>query len=144
VATAADALRARMHTMERDIVQLLHDLGLDAGRLAQELQGLHAESAALRPAVEHAPPASAAAESEAVAPAAADSPPAATPPAAPEPADAGAERNEGAGDEEAARIVALDMALSGSSRAEVDRHLADNYRVADRGALLDDVFAAIE
>ncbi|MEA2394582.1 MAG: hypothetical protein QOJ82_2473, partial [Solirubrobacteraceae bacterium] len=45
-------------------------------------------------------------------------------------------------DAEAARIVALDMALSGTPRAETDRYLAEHYAVADREALLDEVYAA--
>jgi hypothetical protein len=34
------------------------------------------------------------------------------------------------------------MALSGTPRAETDRYLAEHYAVADRGALLDEVYAA--
>jgi hypothetical protein len=66
-----------------------------------------------------------------------------TAPAAPQPARA-AEPAADRGDEEAARLVALDLALSGRSRAEVDRHLADHYDIADRNSLLDDVFFTIE
>jgi len=40
----------------------------------------------------------------------------------------------------AARLVALEMALAGNSREEVDRHLRDAFRVRDTAALLDDVF----
>lgn len=43
-----------------------------------------------------------------------------------------------------ARLVALNMALNGDSREETDRYIAENYRVADRQKLLDEVFAAIE
>ena len=46
------------------------------------------------------------------------------------------------GDTTAARIVALDMALSGKPREETDRYLAEHYDVPDRGALLDEVYAA--
>ena len=34
------------------------------------------------------------------------------------------------------------MALSGTSREETDRYLAANYDLPDRGALLDEVYAA--
>ena len=36
------------------------------------------------------------------------------------------------------------MALNGDSREETDRYIAENYQVADRQKLLDEVFAAIE
>jgi DivIVA domain-containing protein len=44
-------------------------------------------------------------------------------------------------DEQAARLVAMKMALDGSSRDEVEKHLADSYELADAGKLLDEVFA---
>ena len=46
------------------------------------------------------------------------------------------------GDSAAARIVALDMALSGTPREDTDQYLAENYDVPDRAALLDEVYAA--
>ena len=46
------------------------------------------------------------------------------------------------GDAAAARIVALDMALSGTPRAETERYLAEHYDVPDRDALLDEVYEA--
>jgi DivIVA domain-containing protein len=48
------------------------------------------------------------------------------------------------GDLDGARLVALNMALNGDSREATDKYLADNYEVADRAKLLDEVFAAIE
>ncbi|HSD80477.1 MAG TPA: hypothetical protein VLB47_07445, partial [Solirubrobacteraceae bacterium] len=47
-------------------------------------------------------------------------------------------------DDEAARLVALDLALSGRSREEVDRHLAEHYDLADRNSVLESVFSTIE
>ncbi|MGO9791341.1 MAG: DivIVA domain-containing protein [Solirubrobacteraceae bacterium] len=47
-------------------------------------------------------------------------------------------------DTESARLIALNMALSGTSRAETDRYLADNFKLRDRAALLDDVYASVE
>ena len=75
-----------------------------------------------------APPAAAEPEPE---------PPAAV--AAPDPVASPAPKN---GDSAAARIVALDMALSGTARDETDRYLAENYDLPDRAALLDEVYAA--
>jgi hypothetical protein len=40
----------------------------------------------------------------------------------------------------AARLVAIEMAVAGRTRAEVDRHLRDSFRIKDTADLLDDVF----
>ena len=58
--------------------------------------------------------------------------------APPAPAPAASEDIEGA------RLVALNMALNGTSREETDRYLAENYDLADRAALLDEVYATVE
>ena len=50
-------------------------------------------------------------------------------------AGAPAEGNEGA------RVIALNMALNGSTREETGRYLAENFELDDPEALLDDVYA---
>ena len=67
--------------------------------------------------------------------------PAPAPPAEPGPAGP---PSDGATDLEAARLVALNMALNGSPRDETDRYLAENFDLADRSALLDEVYASVE
>jgi DivIVA domain-containing protein len=47
------------------------------------------------------------------------------------------------GDAEGARLVALNMALNGTPRDETDRYLAENYALADRDGLLDEVYATV-
>jgi DivIVA domain-containing protein len=47
----------------------------------------------------------------------------------------------GSEDEQAARLVAMKMALDGSSREEIAAHLTQNYRLVDGDELLDTVFA---
>jgi DivIVA domain-containing protein len=47
-------------------------------------------------------------------------------------------------DLEGARLIALNMALNGSSREEIDRYLEENFDLADRKALLDEVYASVE
>ena len=47
------------------------------------------------------------------------------------------------GDSEGARLVALNMALNGTSREETDRYLAENFELHDREALLDEVYARV-
>jgi len=46
-------------------------------------------------------------------------------------------------DLEGARLVALNMALNGTPREETDRYLAENFDLADRQSLLDEVYASV-
>jgi outer membrane biosynthesis protein TonB len=57
----------------------------------------------------------------------------------PGPDDAG--NGDRSQDKSAARLVAMKMALDGSSREEIDAHLAENYDIEHREKLLDDVLA---
>ena len=50
----------------------------------------------------------------------------------------------GAADLDSARLIALNMALNGESRADADRYLAENFTLSDRQKLIDEVYAAIE
>ena len=45
------------------------------------------------------------------------------------------------GDSEGARLIALNMALNGTPRAETNRYLAEHFVLDDREALLDEVYA---
>jgi hypothetical protein len=65
--------------------------------------------------------------------------PAATPKAADRPA-----ATNGNGDLDGARLVALNMALNGEPREQTERYLQENFELADRAKLLDEVYAAIE
>jgi DivIVA domain-containing protein len=47
-------------------------------------------------------------------------------------------------DVDGARLVALNMALNGTSREETDRYLAINFGLGDRAQLLDEVYASVE
>ncbi len=68
------------------------------------------------------------------------------PPIAASPAPPRSEPQAGAGngDLDGARLIALNMALNGDSRAATDRYLAEHYELGDRQKLLDEVYAAIE
>ncbi len=50
----------------------------------------------------------------------------------------------GSGDIDGARLIALNMALNGESRAETERYLAENFQIENREKLLEEVYAAIE
>jgi hypothetical protein len=62
----------------------------------------------------------------------------------PAPEDEPARAAGGNGDIDGARLVALNMALNGEPREQADRYLAENFQLADRAKLLDEVYAAIE
>lgn len=62
-------------------------------------------------------------------------------PAAEEKPETAPQRGE---DLDGARLVALNMALSGEPRDQTDRYLADSFQLSDRAKLLDEVYAAIE
>ena len=47
-------------------------------------------------------------------------------------------------DRESARLVALNMALDGAPRDEVDRYLQDNFKLRERASLLDEVYATVK
>ena len=50
----------------------------------------------------------------------------------------------GAGEDvEGARLIALNMALDGTTREETDRYLAENFKLSDRAALLDEVYESV-
>ncbi len=77
--------------------------------------------------------------------------PAAAPPVRPDPVIVAAPAPESApapatgnGDLDGARLVALNMALNGEPRAAADRYLSENFQLADRQKLIDEVYAAIE
>jgi DivIVA domain-containing protein len=151
VTAAADRLRERIEQMESDMTQLIVDLREGADRLRGDLDELQAGTDALSTAGDAATPAPAPTLPQPRAVAPPPEPPPAAPPSAteaaappepaapPAPAAAPAPKN---GDSAAARIVALDMALSGTSREDTDRYLAENYDLPDRAALLDEVYAA--
>jgi hypothetical protein len=65
-------------------------------------------------------------------------------PARPAPESAAQQAPAARGDLDGARLIALNMALNGSPRAETERYLAENFQLADREKLVDEVYAAIE
>jgi hypothetical protein len=71
--------------------------------------------------------------------------PVAAPAGVPAEAPAGADqRPGGAPDLDGARLIALNMALNGESRADTERYLAENFQLPDRAKLISEVYAAIE
>lgn len=127
VEEAAGGMLSRLDQLEGELNALLEGLRRSGERLNEGMAKLHEQAAWLTPQpAEPAPP----------------EPPEAEPVEAPEPGPvephAPAAVN---GDEAGARLIALNMALSGTPREETARYLAENYRLADPDALLDDVYS---
>jgi hypothetical protein len=140
LARASAALHDRVRAVEGELNAL--SLSLRAGveepaaPRADERPEAVASVSAAEEEREAAPTAPAVANAAPTYPAAAEVAP--TPPAA---AGAGEQKRS---DLDSARLVALNMALSGESREQADRHLADTFELADRAKLLDEVYAAVE
>jgi hypothetical protein len=162
VAQAASALLQRVATIDGEVSALLDSLRDGAGRVSSDVAALDASMGELYDAAagqaaapargEHAPasaPAPSAGQerqAERAEVGEADAARAAgpiTPPAAPAAAAEGAAPADN-GDRDGARLVALNMALSGEPRAATERYLAEHFQLAGRQALIDEVYAAIE
>jgi DivIVA domain-containing protein len=163
VSQAAATLLERVGGMDAEVRALVDSLNTGAGRLAADLGAVETNmaelydaaagtAAAQQPGPE---PAAAPAEEKPTAPGAfeaelagamAAAPTASEPQQAPAPAEQpeGAPAEGGAVDLDGARLIALNMALNGESRADTERYLAENFELADRDKLVDEVYAAIE
>jgi len=128
VQEAAGGMLSRLDQLEGELTALLENLRRSSERLNEGMAELHEQAAWLGP------------EPAAEAPAApAESVEPEVVPAEPEPAvETPTAVN---GDEAGARLIALNMALSGTPREETARYLAENYSLADADALLDDVYS---
>ena len=115
VQEAAGGMLSRLDELERELGTLLEALRQSGERLNEGLARLHAQAGDLDAAV--APQDDVAAE------------PAAAGNGAP-PSD----------DEAGARLIALNMALSGTPREETAAYLAEHFTLADADSLLDDVY----
>jgi DivIVA domain-containing protein len=164
VAQATTILSERVATMDSEVGALVESLRAGAGRLADDLAAVDTNMGELYDAASGA--AGAAADREpspgfshsegadliAEAPSGRDRPSPAVARSSPQPAGAApspapapaARPTGGNGDLDSARLIALNMALNGESRADADRYLAENFQLADRQKLVDEVYAAIE
>ena len=120
VQEAAAGMAKRLDELQGELDNLLDGLRTSAQRLTEGLAALQVQAGGLEP--DAAPPAPPEPEPE------------------PEPAP---EAPRADGDEAGARIIALNMALGGSSREETAGYLAEHFALADPDALLDDVYAKV-
>jgi hypothetical protein len=163
VSQVAATLLARVGSMDGEVGALMESLRAGAGRLSGDLAAVEkgmselydaasGRGAVAAPAAQEPPAATEAAEPT-DAPPAAPVPAKAAPAPAPTPAatatadppaiDPQPGPTEG-GDLDGARLIALNMALNGESREGTDRYLAENFQLADRAKLVNEVYAAIE
>jgi DivIVA domain-containing protein len=144
--TAADELRARIERLDEEITALVAGLRDGARRLHDELAAAQVRAGDLAGRGVEPTPEAPVAQTPVGAPVPAPDAEEAAPiqPAGEvvEPAASLPPTGADGDDTEAARIVALNMALSGDAREAVDRYLAEHYELDDREALLDEVYAA--
>ena len=119
VEEAAKAMLQRVDEMEGELGKLVETLREGAGRLASDLAQVRGSMGELQAAE------------------AADKGPTVEPPVEDVPAAGQPDDSEGA------RLIALNMALNGTPREETDRYLEENFQLADRAALLDEVYARV-
>jgi DivIVA domain-containing protein len=144
VSEATAVMLQRLNAMESELGSLIDGLRTGSNRLNADLQLLEGNFEGVRDAVgpraqfssEEPEPSSSAAGPLTSGVARAEPDPESEPVPEPVPEELEA-------DLEGARLVALNMALNGTPRAETDRYLAENFELADRAQLLDEVYASV-
>jgi len=172
VAESTSGMLERINAMENELGALIESLRTGSNRLNADLQLLEGNLAAVKDAVVPRPrfePEGAVAGRPAGQPPAGEASEASVERAAPAvpsaepfeeaariaPATAGEVltdtahepvhgRRTNGGDDDGARLIALNMALNGTPREETDRYLAENFRLTDRRGLLDEVYSSVE
>jgi cell division septum initiation protein DivIVA len=137
-ASAAVQAAAADEYIDPEVQDAAELYGVDAGELAAATAAADAASATNTPPDTGSGPSST--PPLATASPASSAPPASTGAGAPVHRDP----TGGAGEDvEGARLIALNMALDGTSREETDRYLAENFKLSDRDALLDEVYESV-
>jgi len=159
VAQVTARLLESVGSMDGEVNALVESMRAGAGRLAADLSAVETgmselydaasgrANAAVEPApprqYEPEPPRQFEAEPQGAFEAELDSAFEAAPQPVGAPAQVGA-GGPGASDLDGARLIALNMALNGESRADTERYLAENFQLPDRLKLIDEVYSAIE
>ncbi len=171
VAESTTGMLERIDAMESELGALIESLRTGSNRLNADLQLLEGNLAAVknavvprpafepeaggpaqraasapRAAVEQAGPAVPSAEpfEESVGVAGAAGGEVLAEPSAQAAAEPSAARPSNGGDDESARLIALNMVMNRTPRDEIDRYLAENFRLTDRRGLLDEVYSSFE
>jgi DivIVA domain-containing protein len=154
VSDSTSGMLERIDAMERELNALIESLRTGSNRLNADLQLLEGNLTAVKNAVVPRP------QFEPEQPAARRPEPARVPEPFEEaarvtgaaagevlseaPATPAAAARTNGGDDDGARLIALNMALNGTPREETDRYLAENFKLTDRRGLLDDVYSSVE
>lgn len=172
VAESTTGMLERIDAMENELGALLESLRTGSNRLGADLQLLEGNLAAVKNAVVPRPqfePEQGGSAAPGTANAAKAAPASAVEQAAPavpsaEPfeqpvgvAGAGAgevltdpsmapgpAKQANGAEDESARLIALNMVMNRTPREEIDRYLAENFRLTDRRGLLDEVYSSFE
>jgi DivIVA domain-containing protein len=168
VAESTTGMLERISAMENELSALIESLRTGSNRLNADLQLLEGNLASVKDAVVPRPRfepeqgGSAAQRPAAASPSALEQAGPAVPTAEPfeqaaavTPAaggevlsDASFERSASTsgngGDDESARLIALNMVMNRTPREDIDRYLAENFRLTDRRGLLDEVYSSFE
>ena len=168
VAESTTGMLERIDAMEHELSALIESLRTGSNRLNADLQLLEGNLAAVKNAVvprpqfepEHGGPSPE--RPAAAAPSAVERDASAVPTAEPfeqaagvAPAAGGemlidasfeppAATTANGADDESARLIALNMVMNRTPREEIDRYLAENFRLTDRRGLLDEVYSSFE
>ncbi|MGI8572421.1 MAG: DivIVA domain-containing protein [Solirubrobacteraceae bacterium] len=145
----------RLEALQNELDDLIESLRAGGTRLNEGLRALETQleevrsSAAPRAQFAAEPPtliAVGAPEPEPVAASTLEPEPVATTPLEPGPVatTVGAPQSGPLDDSEDARLIALNMALNGSSREDTERYLAANFALHDRHELIEQVYASVE
>jgi len=138
---AAERLSGRADEIERSLQALADSVRGELASLKADLEELRAVGEGMATARDEV-----AERAAAPARASAEAPPQAVEAPEPEAEDASepeAERVKLPAGQEGARVIALNMALNGSSREETAHYLSENFELDDPEALLDDVYARV-
>ena len=156
VSESTSGMLERIDAMESELAALIESLRTGSNRLNADLQLLEGNLTAVKNAVVPRPqfePEQPVARRPEPAPAAPSEPfdesAEVTVVAAGEilsdaPAEPAHQARTNGGDDDGARLIALNMALNGTPREETDRDLAENFKLTDRRGLLDEVYSSVE
>ena len=157
VSQTTASMLERLSAIEQELGSMADNLRTGATRVGSDLQLLESNLAAVKDAVsqrhEEFQPEAAGTESRVSEPDVAYETELVEAIAVEEPMDDGAPVEEPVvgesptqttDDIEGARLIALNMALNGTPRDEVDRYLAENFDLVDRAALIEEVYASVE
>jgi DivIVA domain-containing protein len=139
VAHVTAELHERIEAVDRELTDLLTGLGEGVGRLLGDLRSAEAK---MRESYEQAV-ASSSTQVSAPGPTQRETDISASAPNEPQSQPHAPAQPEASSDVDGARLVALNMALSGDSREQTDRYLAENFDLPDRQRLLDEIYAAV-